>query len=355
MNIPARTFRVIPLTILFFLLVVCCHPMSAQVVIKERVSIHPGVQKRAYLVSEDTGAVWCTPAAGRIVVDGGQASLEPCNIAEIVVLQPAPAVICNSNPLDTLPGNWRSGTAVAMILIDNPGTGQTVYYPDSVSCYIGWGKFHYGFWYSSAWIIPGTDFDHFRVEVQPDTIAYGDTAKILVTAVDHGNQEVELEGSTQLTISIDSTQFGVFLDPSGNPEQSPLSGISYDDAKAGRLHFVANGERRDGDSLRVGTVRVTQSSDTSRTGTGSLAIVDTISVEIIDPEAGIIATKTISTDPAMPVITARARLKGREVLPSNTSGDLLFGGIIGHGSTMRKEDAMVIHKPILLLMRSPNQ
>jgi hypothetical protein len=126
-------------------------------------------------------------------------------------------------------------------------------------------------------VIPGSGFDHFRVQFTPDTIAYRDTSRITVTAVDAGNQEVSLGGSTLLTFTLDSTRYGQFINPSGQLVSSPLSNVSYSDAKAGNVRFVANGAR-DTIALKSISVRVDGS---QHTGSGWL-YVGNIKLQFVD-------------------------------------------------------------------------
>jgi hypothetical protein len=108
----------------------------------------------------------------------------------------------------------------------------------------------------------------FRVEALADTIAYGDTARIIVTAVNARNQEIALDGNTQLTFTLDSTRFGCFVRPTGGTSSSPLSNVTYSDARAGHVKFLANGDR---DTETLKTVAVKVDGD-QKTGTDTLRL-----------------------------------------------------------------------------------
>jgi len=88
----------------------------------------------------------------------------------------------------------------------------------------------------------------FRISVNPDTLTHGDTAIVTITALDGQGQEMALAGTTPLNVSIDSTQYGAFINPAGQRVPSPLTGILYSDtgilysdARAGKVKFVADG------------------------------------------------------------------------------------------------------------------
>jgi hypothetical protein len=83
----------------------------------------------------------------------------------------------------------------------------------------------------------------FRVTFARDTIQYGDTSAITVVAVDANNSEITIPGSTSLMFSATQdidTLWGYFIDPSGQRQFSPLMNVSYTDARAGRVKFLAN-------------------------------------------------------------------------------------------------------------------
>jgi len=112
-------------------------------------------------------------------------------------------------------------------------------------------------------------WDHYIVYASPDTIARKDTTKLTVIAVDYASYEVVIPSNTQLTFSLDSVQYGSFINASGQRVSSPLSGILYGDARAGRIKFFADGLDFQPDSFKTVHVQV---SDGTRSGSGSVVI-----------------------------------------------------------------------------------
>jgi hypothetical protein len=145
-------------------------------------------------------------------------------------------------------------------------------YPDSLAVYtpdiVGFvypgmhDDLHYS-WRTTATLTRGADFDHFLVQFNPDTIAYHDTSQIVVTAVDYGNQEVNLNATTQLMFTLDSARFGSFINPTGQVVSSPLSGVNYSDARDGKVKFIDNGDS-DTVSLKAVSLKVDGAQKTGR-------------------------------------------------------------------------------------------
>jgi hypothetical protein len=76
------------------------------------------------------------------------------------------------------------------------------------------------------------DLDHFLVTPSPDTIAHGETSTLIVIALDGGGQEVQIDGSTPLTLSASPTDYGRI---------EPATGITYTMVRGGQVKFVADG------------------------------------------------------------------------------------------------------------------
>jgi hypothetical protein len=84
----------------------------------------------------------------------------------------------------------------------------------------------------------------FRLTFTPDTMKYSDTSKIFVAAIDSNGQLVSIPDTTLLSFSIDSVDtynWGGFIDPSGNFVPSPLQNVSYGNARIGKVLFLSNG------------------------------------------------------------------------------------------------------------------
>jgi hypothetical protein len=227
--------------------------LESQVSIKEHISISPSSQLRRTQNATESLITWLTHEAGTIKITGGTASMMGCGTSVTVVLQPLHDTLCNSGSQVEwqLPGNWKAGTPVEMMVRLYPGEENPDYYcyTEYIVCDPPYRHADFKFehldpaWEAYVDVTPGSDFDHFRVQFNPDTIAYSDTSQIVVTAVDHGNQEVDLPGNTQLTFTLDSTRFGCFIPPAGGTASSPLSNVTYSDAKAGHVTFLASGAR----------------------------------------------------------------------------------------------------------------
>ena len=77
-----------------------------------------------------------------------------------------------------------------------------------------------------------TPLDHFKVSVSPDTVEHGKSAVLTVIAQDANNNEVMIEGSTPLTITVDKPENGSI---------EPASGVTYSVARAAGVRYLANG------------------------------------------------------------------------------------------------------------------
>jgi hypothetical protein len=89
---------------------------------------------------------------------------------------------------------------------------------------------------------------------EPDTIAYDSSSKLTVVASYGGRQEAEFDTTTLLTFSVDSTRSCSFVAPNGDTVASPLTGVTYADARAGKVTLIAKGAR---DTVALKPVRVT--------------------------------------------------------------------------------------------------
>jgi len=81
----------------------------------------------------------------------------------------------------------------------------------------------------------------FRVTFAPDTIKYGDTSAITVTAVDANNNPVVIPDTTHLILTVeqDTTHWAHFLSPSGAFVFSPYQDAVYGDARSGRIKLIS--------------------------------------------------------------------------------------------------------------------
>jgi hypothetical protein len=83
----------------------------------------------------------------------------------------------------------------------------------------------------------------FQTTVTPDTVLHGDTAVVTVIAKDKDGNNAWLPDTTHISLSLDSTRLGSFMDESGQKHASPYGGCMYGDVRQGRVRFVADGER----------------------------------------------------------------------------------------------------------------
>jgi len=302
----------------------------AQTTIKERVEIAPRRSNPARLASN---VAWNTVYPGTIIISGDFCTNDS-NLTKIMVLQPIQCTIANCGGQYTLPGHWKANTPVSVYVMQNHcyqcGCAEwdphpwDSYYPDSVKP--GW-TFIEGVVQSELFMISmggdpiptgttveadnyyGTDLDHFRVKCTPDSMSYGDTSVVTVTAVDHGDQEVNYGADSLLTFQVDSTRLGSFINLAGALVPSPLNGIRYADAHAGRIKFVSTGPPAD--SLTKVLVTAYQTTNPSVMGVDTVRIRDPFDLDIVDPAAGVRVDSTISPIPSMPHLSAKAHVTGR--------------------------------------------
>lgn len=94
-----------------------------------------------------------------------------------------------------------------------------------------------------------------------------------------------------------------------------LAGISYEDANAGEVKFVADGEEPRG--YKPVTIQVKKSDDEDKNGSGMLVVKDRIKLKLISPRLNAL-NDTITNEPQMPIDTCKA------VLLNYTGGQVTF-------------------------------
>ncbi len=144
--------------------------------------------------------------------------------------------------------------------------------------------------------------DHFQVTLQPDTIAPSETATITVQAKDNGNNNISIPNATPLKFALDTNGelLGNFIAPNGSQAKS-LAGISYGDASAGNVKYVANGQSPSQEEQVV--VTVSKSDEASKSGSGSVVV-----KQGLDHFAVTVAPDTIANT-ATATVTAQAKDK----------------------------------------------
>ena len=90
-------------------------------------------------------------------------------------------------------------------------------------------------------VVRGNRLDHFGVRVEPDTVIHGEAATIYVEAMAKDDTEVTLPPGSMVNVVLAlDERYGnlVYLERKGKF----LDNVPYDDAKAGEVRFVADGE-----------------------------------------------------------------------------------------------------------------
>ena len=84
---------------------------------------------------------------------------------------------------------------------------------------------------------------HFQVTVQPDTISYSETAVITVQAKDDNGEDFIIPDDTEVDflLNVNGELYGNLIAPDGT-QDNRFSGITYADARAGQVKYIANGE-----------------------------------------------------------------------------------------------------------------
>jgi hypothetical protein len=118
-------------------------------------------------------------------------------------------------------------------------------------------------------VVKGSPLDHFLVTVEPDTIVHGDTATVHVQ--DSDNEDIELDGETLLNALLDAAgqTYGKLI---GAALPGPLVEMSYEEVKAGKLRYVANGDDPTGLPAQQVKISVVLSDDETKEGIGTVAV-----------------------------------------------------------------------------------
>lgn len=112
------------------------------------------------------------------------------------------------------------------------------------------------------------EIEGFRINVEADTIAYGEMTTLRTVAVDTNGAEVQIDSTALLRFTATPDSLGSFIKANGDTVHSPLSSVRYIDARLGRIKFVANGGQSDS-TLPV-VITVVQQEDTTKRGTTTL-------------------------------------------------------------------------------------
>ena len=148
--------------------------------------------------------------------------------------------------------------------------------------------------------------NQFSLMAVSDTINHSGSTTIKVRAIDADNNSIDIPEETLLNFSLDANgeKYGSLVAPEGSTAKT-LVGITYGEAKAGNVKYIADGEEPDGPKQIV--ITVVKSDDASINGSRSVVVKGkTPELSIIKPENNNIYY--ISGTPEMPVFTCRAQL-----------------------------------------------
>jgi hypothetical protein len=120
-------------------------------------------------------------------------------------------------------------------------------------------------------VVKGSPLDHFLVTVEPDTIVHGDTATVHVQAKDSDNEDIELDGEMLLNALLDAAgqTYGKLIAAAA---AGPLVEMTYEEAKGGKLRYVANGDDPTGLPAQQFKISVVLSDDETKEGIGTVAV-----------------------------------------------------------------------------------
>jgi hypothetical protein len=119
--------------------------------------------------------------------------------------------------------------------------------------------------------VEGSPLDHFLVSVEPDTIAHGDTAKVLVQAKDRNDGDIDPATGTLVNVVLSTAEiYGnlLYRGQRGNT----LVDVPYADANSGKVAFVADGENPVNEGPQTVVIGVTEVREERVAGTGSVVV-----------------------------------------------------------------------------------
>ena len=111
--------------------------------------------------------------------------------------------------------------------------------------------------------------DHFSIDFEPDTVDYGSSVTVYINAEDADSNVVSLDDNTMISLEMDQSQYGRFIDEEGNE----VTEVPYAYARDGWLQFTADGTNPELDTIKV--VNITASAIVEGeevTGTGEAII-----------------------------------------------------------------------------------
>ncbi len=137
----------------------------------------------------------------------------------------------------------------------------------------------------------GAEFDHFGITIVPDTLASRDTvaftecAKLYVQAKDKGNRDVQIDGNSLLTFSLESNlNYGTFIGVNGDTLKTfpvELKDVKYADANGGKVKFAAVVLNPQTEVLTG--IRVVLQSDPTKRGDRDIVVIEKTLKIVMDP------------------------------------------------------------------------
>jgi hypothetical protein len=171
---------------------------------------------------------------------------------------------------------------------DESGTDPPLEAPVIEACYLGESTFTL-YWEGNAKYEKDENLDHFEISIIPDTLAvedtlaFAETAKLIIQAKDADDNDVELQNDKLLTFKVETNEnYGTFIDANGDTLKSIpvlLSNITYQNANDGKIKFAAVKENPD--SVIKCLIKVVLEEDTTINGEREAVVLEqTLKIEM---------------------------------------------------------------------------
>ena len=127
-------------------------------------------------------------------------------------------------------------------------------------------------WYACYLTLAYADTEHVKFDVVSlaDTMDYDTTMAFRVIAMSEFDRETPLEENPDLELRIAPSEFGRFITQTGDTAMSPLPNIPYQDAREGRITFLAFGTLPD--SVQPVMIEAVQMNDTTKRGADTVYV-----------------------------------------------------------------------------------
>jgi len=201
-----------------------------------------------------------------------------------------------ANKLDTLRAGYKNMISEKVSkkfaekdeVDDEPPIGA----PIIAACYNGDYLYEENYWEGDVNYKMGDSLHYFEIKIIPDTLAlkdtlaFGETAKLIVQAKDADSNDVEFPDDKLLTFRIESNEnYGTFINANGDTLRATpvvLKNVNYGSAKDGSIRFAAVKENPD--SFVTCSIRVSLQEDTTKAGERKAIVLEqTLSIDIVEP------------------------------------------------------------------------